>query len=218
MRKLEKKNLDEIAKVLVKADTLSARDIDKITANTALFDSVRARLNVATEFPGPKRLFVGRKLAGSMASVVMVVATVAISLFVFRSKPIEVVRHPAPEASRTGDVKTFPEPDREVIADLPRPSQGMKAERISSKPEVRVNRPKQSAAQQIRYEGDFYALSYAGDPNETERGGRIVRVDVSRSTLFAMGVDVPLENETDTVKADLLIGSDGVTRAIRLVR
>jgi hypothetical protein len=45
----------------------------------------------------------------------------------------------------------------------------------------------------------------------------VIRVDVPRSTLFAMGFPVSLENESPTVKADLLIGPDGATRAVRLV-
>jgi hypothetical protein len=114
--------------------------------------------------------------------------------------------------------KSFAQPDKVTESDFARNSSPVRAERISSRPEAKFTRPKQSAAQRVRYDGDFYALSYAGDPNETERGGRIVRVDIPRSTLFAMGVDVPLENETETVKADLLIGSDGVTRAIRVVK
>ena len=38
-----------------------------------------------------------------------------------------------------------------------------------------------------------------------------------RSALFAMGVNIPLENDAEVVKADLLVGTDGVTRAIRVV-
>ena len=64
---------------------------------------------------------------------------------------------------------------------------------------------------------EFYPVTYAGDNGELARGGRVIRVDVSRATLFAMGINVPLENESPTVKADLVIGPDGVTRAIRLV-
>ena len=60
-------------------------------------------------------------------------------------------------------------------------------------------------------------VTYTGDNGESARGGRVIRVEVSRATLFAMGINVPLENESPTVKADLLVGPDGVTRAIRLV-
>jgi len=63
----------------------------------------------------------------------------------------------------------------------------------------------------------FIPVAYAGDPRETA-GGHIIRVDMSRSSLFALGVNVPLENDSDTVKADLLVGADGVTRAIRVVK
>ena len=33
-----------------------------------------------------------------------------------------------------------------------------------------------------------------------------------------MGIRVPLENDSDTVKADVIVGPDGVPRAVRLVR
>jgi len=63
---------------------------------------------------------------------------------------------------------------------------------------------------------DFYPVSYSGDPDEMG-GGRIIRVELPRSTLFAMGVNIPLENDSPTIKADLLVGRDGVTRAVRVV-
>ena len=66
-------------------------------------------------------------------------------------------------------------------------------------------------------ENDFVAVTYVGDGAESTRGGRVIRVDMARSTLFAMGFPVSLENESPTVKADLLIGPDGATRAVRLV-
>jgi hypothetical protein len=96
----------------------------------------------------------------------------------------------------------------------------VRPERITmSRPAERtVTRTRPTSARHVDDQNEFYALSYAGDPNETERGGRIVRVDISRATLFAMGFDLPLENESETVRADLLVGSDGVTRAVRVVK
>lgn len=65
--------------------------------------------------------------------------------------------------------------------------------------------------------GEFQALSYAGGPDEMiEQGGKIVRVELSRASLYAMGVDVPLENESGKLKADLLIGFDGVMKGVRV--
>ena len=64
---------------------------------------------------------------------------------------------------------------------------------------------------------DFYAIAYTPHADETA-GGRIVRVDLDRTSAFALGLDLPLENGAATVKADLLIGTDGVTRAIRVIK
>jgi len=217
MRKQENKKLDEIGKALVRSGATSSRDIEKIVANPALFDSIRQRIALESAKPVTKRSFLRPGFAG-FASVALIVAT-ALAIVVFKSRSVEVVVvTPTPDIPTTVETKRFTEPDRIVDAGF-RPGDGrMKAEKISARSNSRAySRPK-PAAQQARYEGDFYALSYAGDPNETERGGRIVRVDLPRSTLFAMGVDIPLENEADTIKADLLVGTDGVTRAIRVVK
>jgi hypothetical protein len=65
--------------------------------------------------------------------------------------------------------------------------------------------------------GEFYALADLHPSEEATRNGRIVRVELSRASLVALGVNIPLDSETQFVKTDLLIGPDGVPRAIRLV-
>jgi hypothetical protein len=84
---------------------------------------------------------------------------------------------------------------------------------------VIVKRPDRKPRTQSEQQsgGDFYYLSTAYDQDEPYSGGRVIRVDMPRSSLFALGVNVPLENGPDVVKADLLIGPDGTTRAIRVV-
>lgn len=216
MRKIENKEIDEIGKALVKSAAICLRDVDRIVANPALFDAVRARVKLESRESLKRRSFL-RPAIGVFASIIMVAGLTA-AFVVFESVPGEVVVIPMPEAPKTPEPKRFTKPDNVVDANFSRTASPVKPERISSKPNIKVSRSKQPAAKPVRYEGDFYALSYAGDPNETERGGRIVRVDIPRTTLFAMGVDVPLENETATVKADLLIGNDGVARAIRVVK
>ena len=218
MRKLDKKTLDEMGIALVKANALPTREVERIKANSDLFNSVIARVRSATPIPEKTRpVYFGRVLAGSVAGIALAVAA-AFGLMVLRSVPVDVVVEHPRETPKVSKPKVSAKPDNVVDAELTRQDIPVKTERISSKREAKSIPVKRTEAQQIRYEGDFHALSYAGDPNETERGGRIVRVDVPRSTLFAMGIDVPLENEAETIKADLLIGSDGVTRGIRVVR
>ena len=218
---LENKKLDQIGKALVKADAMTSRDIEKIVSSPTLFDSVRARIASETERPVARRSFLRPTVA--IFACVAFVAVIGWAVVTMRSEPAQVAvrQESATPQATVSESKRFSEPDHILNPELPRPVEtSVKSERVSTRPIGKQTvRPKRPEAQQVGgYEGDFYALSYAGDPNETERGGRIVRVDIPRTTLFAMGVDVPLENETETVKADLLVGPDGVTRGIRVVR
>jgi len=59
--------------------------------------------------------------------------------------------------------------------------------------------------------GDTSALSLAD-------GGQLVRVELPRSALMRFGLPVNTERASERVKADVLVGSDGIARAIRFVR
>lgn len=218
---LNKKKLDEIGRILIKTDSVRRVDVDNIVSRPGLFDSVRTR--IALNEPAavtPARL---RSKAVALAGAAVVIATVVFAVGRFSSGTAELAAREYPASPIAPRARAYDSPDS--VAEplqfttaaplVPRDSQ-MRGERISVK-QIANTRQKRPAAE-IAPEGEFYALSYAGDPNETDRGGRIIRVDMPRSTLFAMGVNIPLENEAEVVKTDLLIGPDGVTRAIRVVR
>jgi hypothetical protein len=63
----------------------------------------------------------------------------------------------------------------------------------------------------------FIALPYSqsGVPIES---AVVIRVAVTRSELASMGVAVPASASTARVNADVLVGQDGVARAVRLVK
>lgn len=217
MRKLENKKVDEIGRALVKASALPSSEIDKIVGDTRLFDAVRARIAVENLGKRTGRTS-NRWIVPALSACAVLVAVAAVS-FVFRSAPTDIVVDRAVPVMETTPANRFAEPDRIVSAShLPTPVAMPRVERVSTPAVTKVSRPRKPENRKSERENEFYALSYAGDPNETERGGRIVRVDLPRTVLFAMGVDIPLENEVETVKADLLVGSDGVTRAIRVVK
>jgi hypothetical protein len=64
---------------------------------------------------------------------------------------------------------------------------------------------------------DFIPVTYGDNLNEIENG-RIVRVEVPRSALAQFGLPVNMDRANERVKADVLIGDDGMARAIRFVR
>ncbi len=220
MRKLENKSFEEIARALTKSAAKSPCEIDRIAENPALFERIRREIASGNVRPAATRSIL--RPASAIVSSLMLVAVATGFGYMFIQKAPDVVRSrpiaPALQQKPNPNIKKFSEPDRAVEASLPPEQAVVRPERASTRTaSTRPVRARQPEAHQVRKEGDFYAVSYAGDPNETERGGRIVRVDIPRSTLFAMGVDIPLENDRETVKADLLIGNDGVTRAIRVV-
>ena len=63
---------------------------------------------------------------------------------------------------------------------------------------------------------DYIPLTYFADDSGTQ-GGVVVRVEIPRSTLLAMGLPVNTERGNSLVKADVVVSDDGMPRAIRLV-
>jgi hypothetical protein len=210
-----------IGKKLIERGTLPPGAIDEIVANPRLFTLVTKR--IAAEVDGAPLdipLSFWRRYAHAFGGVaVFLIAVIAAAAFLL----------PKTANNTTRQVKV---PD--AVPDVVRPvgpPEGTAIIRSTGRtfdPEVRVEKAV------VRYtpkkvikntqppvsqepEGAFYAISTAFDLEETAVGGRIIRVDVPRSSLFALGVNIPLENGPEIVKADLLVGSDGVTRAIRIV-
>jgi anti-sigma factor RsiW len=64
---------------------------------------------------------------------------------------------------------------------------------------------------------DFMPVSYGDNLNEIDNG-RIVRVEMPRSALAQFGLPVNMERANERIKADVVIGDDGMARAIRFVR
>lgn len=62
----------------------------------------------------------------------------------------------------------------------------------------------------------FYPLSYSAVPVTQ---GSVVRLELSPTALAALGVEPPpSDSRQDTVMADVLVGEDGLARAVRFVQ
>ncbi len=221
MRKTSQDNqtLDAIGKKLIMSDARRVADVDAIVSNTRLFAVVRARI-AAIETPEPSASWIAftrfNIAAFSAAAAVLLLVVGAFSLLDTGREVVAV--NTIQNSSEVADVA------RPVF-----PPQGIKSSKLSTgranKVEVRTEKslPTRSNLRTTRPRAEepsaeFLAVAYTGDPHETAAGGRIIRVDMKRSSLYALGIDLPLENGDDTVKADLLVGADGVTRGVRIVR
>ena len=223
-RDLNDREFDRIAKLVVKSASVRESEIENIAGDPALFGKVRARIN-DNRSARPSAAFAVfgfiRRNAAAVSGVLLI-SIAAISFGLLRTKTPVTVSVP-PVADTTAESKQQPGYSRFSEADRvsePRPVQSVERSRPQRISGDRITTPKISprkTSAAVDHGGDFYAVSYAGDRNEMERGGRIIRVDMPRSALFAMGVNIPLENDAEVLKADLLVGNDGVTRAIRVV-
>ena len=72
------------------------------------------------------------------------------------------------------------------------------------------------APPQLASYGDFIALPYS-DENLSQEGGVVVQVEVPRSALLLAGRPANGDDTGARVKAEVLVGADGLARAIRFL-
>jgi hypothetical protein len=126
----------------------------------------------------------------------------------------EKIPAPQPVVKREEQVaKEIVEPESSREPRAPRPRRGNRP---------RLNKPFiidsiTAYPKDSEYATDFFPLTYGGDQKPIERG-EMIRVQMPRSALIAFGLPVNVERADVPVKADLLVGEDGLARAIRFVR
>jgi hypothetical protein len=211
--KLDNRTVDALGQKLFESSRLADAEIDAIVSKEQLFDSVRKRIasDAASRQAGlPALLPVSLKVAAFPAFLILAIATAG--LLTSEEAVLVVNKDRIPEGPPETARPVSDPPQGKV--DEPIAGRAIKADLRQTKPLPRRPAKKGQEQQQPVPDDEFYAVSYTG---EDTAGGRIVRVELNRSSLFALGVNLPLENDAPTVKADLLIGSDGVTRGLRIV-
>lgn len=217
----DNETLDSIGRELFQRRERATRVADQAAANHDLFAGVLKRIN-----DEPKAVKPGFRLyAATLASVAVLTIAAIGAVTLLRSSSRELAANTIAVQDPVSSAPAAARPD------LPPPSVGTEDENLQGRASYRPQRIERPTMQDASYSNakpassrpvpqsrdDFYAISYGGDKSETA-GGHIVRVEVPRASLFALGINVPLENDSETVKADLLVGPDGVTRAIRVVK
>jgi hypothetical protein len=94
---------------------------------------------------------------------------------------------------------------------------------VKTRPRVLRHRTPESRSPRQAYEsvaqntGEYLPLTYLAKATAMD-SGMIVRVELSRSALASLGFQVNVGSAGESVKADVILGDDGVARAIRLVQ
>jgi hypothetical protein len=74
----------------------------------------------------------------------------------------------------------------------------------------------ESLAEESEIASEFVPITYASDARVLQNGF-VVRVEVPRETLISMGLPLNVERGKESVKADVMMGDNGVAYAIRVV-
>jgi hypothetical protein len=132
---------------------------------------------------------------------------------------------PAPTVAQDASHESVGAADGQTLAGVepevltPRPAYVVPRARATNISYNRGNRPPRPAqaadAQEVATE--FIPLVHAGQYAQAEEG-HLVRVELPRSALASFGLPVNAEAPGGSVKADVLMGQDGIARAIRFVR
>lgn len=217
-QKLQDSELDKLGTRLIAAGRFTETEAERVASAPYLFSRIRAEINAAPAVATPE-LNLGRITALVSGALALAVVAVSIAMLARSEDPAIAsrkiqsppLRVSAPAASSTqSDMVTDVQTAEAQILPERRPQTALL--RRTRKDPVAAQRASQDTKPPI----EFLPINFAGDPAEMSRG-RVIRVEMPRASLFAMGINVPIENVSDVITADLLVGADGVTRAVRIV-
>lgn len=216
-RLADERELSAGLKALAASDEAKAAPVGVETALLAAFRQHPVRQPVSPRWP-----------RWALAAAAMIL--VAIGFVVYRA-----FQNTSPERKRDDQVVVAtPSPEREKrevnppVADDKSAGDGA-AERRVNRFQKAASRSNPSAKRFFIRDGltlyagdseitsDFFPLTHdeASTPLES---GQLIRVQMPRTALVAFGFPVNVERADVPVKADLLVGEDGLARAIRFVR
>jgi hypothetical protein len=175
-----------------------------------------------------------RRVWLAVAAVVLLLVLGSIILRL-RERPSPIVGHlePKPQPATVRDAVETPAPrvasdSSAALSDHDAPPEaransfrharraGKRSVRLSQLPAVVAVAPV-AAAPESEVATRFIALSYGG-PINPQDDGLLVRVELPRSAMLSLGWPVNMDRYAERVKADVLLGPDGLARAIRFVQ
>jgi hypothetical protein len=208
-------------------NTFRERSISQ-RANAAMTEPSIPSVALVDDIKRPGRVW---RVAAGIAAAIMITAIV--SAIALKPSPVPEMPEPdrqaslapgpaIPENSHEQKAPTSPEPEAATgprngdgpVAKLPRHKRP-RGSQASKRPQADAREAESTTVAEVATE--FMPLTYGG-PSPQMASGQIVRVELPRSAMASFGLPVNHERAESRVKADVLIGEDGLARAIRFVR
>ena len=232
-QKTDEEHLEQVRQSLLRAVNPSEDEIAAVANAPELYDRIRARIAVEQErrarvqaladeraalLPSLSALLNGLRslrwpLAATAVGLALVVLAGQSGLFsrapeqAKTSSQANVAQtantlHPAPAVQQITAEKNIEQAETEGVK-----LTGMRHVHAAY-------RRARTTAQEIATE--FLPLTYVAET--AQESGQVVRVRMPRATLASFGLPVNAERGSELIKADILIGDDGLARAIRFVQ
>ncbi|HWP42093.1 MAG TPA: hypothetical protein VNO14_02570 [Blastocatellia bacterium] len=189
----------------------------------ALMEAFRERSRVSQEASVQVRGGLAFRLgwvAATAAAAILLIVALATSRVeqappaeeqVTAKKPDAPEKKEKPEPEQKREPKAQPKKKRLVLLQAGNAS----SKRARKKPPADARDSKGALGDEIAT--TFFPIMPAGGLSQVD-GGQLVRVEMPRSALVSFGLPMNIERANERIKADVLIGNDGVARAIRFVR
>lgn len=228
---LQNKDIRRIGDKVLRAVRVSDDDIDLIVSSPDLFARIRTSGESFSEHKQtaakPARVKKGLSALHTLRPRYMVYAAAVFVIMLMSVAVFRLTNNNEKPLDGNEIIVAAPETQTPIVESVnittPAKPEIASASSKQARPKKRATRSAavQRAQPPVKENDDmseFQAVTYMGEASERLNTDRVVRVELSRASLFAMGVNVPVENESEKVKADLLIGDDGVMKGVRIER
>ncbi len=169
-------------------------------------------------------LYVGAGVAAAVAIVMLLSLTASRTQETQQRAPRAsenpgLASPPAPDQQRQPAVQVPASPtiqEKKLAKNLvPQPQQANSRTKASDEGNRRANDTDQATEAEIAT--DFFPLLNREGLTQLD-GGQVVRVELPRSALMSFGLPMNMDRANERIKADVVVGNDGLARAIRFVR
>lgn len=222
-KQLSDEQIDSLMKAIMADADRDDAFVNDISDSPTLWWSVQRKINKQKDTvvaPWPPVAMLRRWLMISVPAMAALALVAGIIIFrgVTATENAGVQPQIAPTATTTAAaVPVAPSTDNSIVAAAATPkaprSQSVKAA-VKTTERRQAKAVMTTAVEKTEIKTDFIALSYARNPES----GQLVRVKVPSSMMVTLGLVASVEKPNNLVDAEVVVGDDGLTRAIRFIR
>jgi hypothetical protein len=216
---LSEEKFDQLLKKLMADAALDEGSVNEIADSPTLWWGVQRRINEQRSAGSPWPPVKTWMRWVAIGVPVVAVLAVVVGLFVYRpavnETPVAVTVPANDAAPNTAISRPLPITNPMQIAttdEQPKP-RTVKTKLVETRKRVPTSLTAVVSRQPQEVKTNFIALSYASDPES----GQVVRVKVPSSMMVSTGLVASVRKPSELVDAEIIVGDDGLTRAIRFI-